>query len=131
MTTYQGSCHCGAMKFSVDLDLTKGGSRCNCSICQRTSAFTQMTKPADFHLAGDEAALGAYAFGGKTGTRYFCKTCGIHGYGRGYLEQVGGAYVSVNLNCLEGVDPSALAVGYWDGRHDNWQGGMASKPWPV
>lgn len=113
MTTYQGSCHCGHLTFSVDLDLAGGGSRCNCSICQRTSAFTTMAKPAAFRVETDEASLGAYAFGGKTGTRYFCPTCGIHAYGRGYLEQVGGEYVSINLNCLEGVDPSALPIGYW------------------
>lgn len=38
-------------------------------------------------------------------------------------EQVGGAFVSINVGCLDDVTPEELAklsIRYMDGRHDNW-----------
>jgi hypothetical protein len=72
-----------------------------------------------------------YEWGGRVAQRYFCKTCGVHVFARGHLDVLGGDYASVNINCLDDVDPNRVSVGHWDGRHNNWQAGMASKPWPV
>ena len=63
--------------------------------------------------------------------RFFCRTCGVHCFGKGHLEQLGGDYVSVNLNCLDDADIGQAKVTYWDGRHDNWQAGMRDTPWPI
>jgi hypothetical protein len=128
---HTGTCHCGAVRFEVELDLGAGASRCNCSVCTKVGITSAIAKPSAFVLLSDEAALGMYEWGGKTAQRYFCKTCGIHCFGRGYLEQVGGAYVSVNLNTVDDLELSDLKVSYWDGRHDNWQAGTRSTPWPI
>jgi len=56
--------------------------------------------------------------------------CGIYAYGRGYLEQLGGDFVSVNVNTLDDIEHSELDVMYWDGRHDNWSAGSRKVPWP-
>jgi hypothetical protein len=57
--------------------------------------------------------------------------CGVHCFGRGHLVELGGDYVSVNLNCLDDVDPNQLSVVYWDGRHNNWIAGQRPAPWPI
>ncbi|HEU5058208.1 MAG TPA: GFA family protein [Kofleriaceae bacterium] len=127
---HTGSCHCGAVRFEVVVDATSG-SRCNCSICSRLAATTAIVKPADFSLLAGEEALTAYEWGGRTAQRYFCSRCGITCYLRGTLEQLGGEYISVVLNCLDDVDPAEIAVTYWDGRHNNWAAGPRPTPWPI
>lgn len=129
--TLRGSCHCGAVRYQVSADLSRGGSRCNCSICTKLGAVTGIVKPDAFRLLSGEKNLSFYEWGGKTAKRYFCKTCGITCFSRGFLEQIGGDYVSVNFNALDDVDPADVKVSYWDGRHNNWQAGMRDKPWPI
>ncbi len=127
---HPGSCHCGAVRFEVEIDVSKGGA-CNCSVCTKVGAIAALVKPEAFRLLAGESSLSSYEWGGKTAKRYFCKSCGITCFSRGYLEQVGGAYVSVNLNALDDVDPADVKVGHWDGRHNNWEGGQRDEPWPI
>jgi hypothetical protein len=127
--TLRGSCHCGALRFEVDADVSRGGSRCNCSVCTKLAAFNGIVKPEAFRALCDEAALGQYRFG-SVSTRFFCKHCGTHCYGRGTLPEVGGEFVSFSYNTIDELELSELPVIYWDGRHDNWHAGPASKPFP-
>jgi len=128
---HPGSCHCGDVRFEVDLDLAAGGTRCNCSICMKTASTNAIVKPNAFTLLSDEAKLSSYVWRSETAKRSFCKRCGVHCFGRGHLEQLGGDFVSVNLNCLDDADVNLLKVVHWDGRHDNWQAGPRPEPWPV
>ncbi|HEY5920590.1 MAG TPA: GFA family protein [Kofleriaceae bacterium] len=130
MTTQPGSCHCGAVKFEAELELSFV-TRCNCSICTKTMITGAMCKPPQFTLVAGEDSLSGYAWGGKVATRYFCKHCGIQCFGKGHLAELGGDFVSINVNCLDGVDVNVLPLRHWDGRHDNWGGGMRETPWPI
>lgn len=130
-TQHLGGCHCGAVRFAVDLDLANGATRCNCTACTKTAATSVIVKPEAFSLRSPEADLGTYAWGGKTGTRFFCKGCGVHCFLRGHLPELGGDYVSVNINTLDDIDPWTLKILYWDGRHNNWHAGPRETPWPV
>jgi hypothetical protein len=125
-----GGCHCGAVRYEVAIDASRG-ARCNCSICTKVGQTGGMVKPAAFRLVQGESELSSYVWGGKISTRFFCKRCGIHCFGRGHLAEVGGDYVSVNLNTLDDVDPRDVKVIYWDGRHDNWQAGPRDIAWPI
>lgn len=121
--TYQGSCHCGAIRYEVDLDLDAGTSRCNCSICTKLRKWTALAKPDAFRLlAGRPEDMGDYQFGTFSGHHQFCKHCGIHAFGSGELEVLGGKYYAVNVACLD-VDHAVLAaapVRFMDGLHNNW-----------
>jgi hypothetical protein len=121
--TYQGSCHCGQVRYEVDLDLSAGSSRCNCTYCSKTRAWNATVKPEAFRLLTDENALKAYRFNTRSGDHLFCATCGLAAFGRADVPALGGAIVSVNVACLDGVSPEELAavpLGFCDGLHDNW-----------
>jgi len=128
---HRGSCHCGSVRFEVDIDLSKGAARCNCSVCTKISGTNAIVKPEAFVLLAGEDSLSQYEWGGRTGQRYFCKHCGVHCFGRGNLDVLGGPYVSVSCNCLDDVDVNTLPVVHWDGRHNNWAAGPRPAPWPV
>ena len=130
-TRHPGSCHCGAVRFQVELAHPLKGSRCNCSICTKTAIVTAIARPSALAVTAGEEALAFYEWGGKTGRRYFCKHCGIQCFGRGHLPELGGDYVSINLNAVDDIDVAKVPLVHWDGRHDNWYAGSRPTPWPV
>jgi hypothetical protein len=121
--TYAGSCHCKAVKFEADIDLSAGTGKCNCSICTKMRKWGTNIKPDAFRLLSGENDLSTYQFNTKSGTYYFCKHCGMHPFSKGYIEQIGGAFVSINLGSLDNASDAELAsapVSYSDGRNNNW-----------
>jgi hypothetical protein len=121
--TYQGSCHCQRVRYRVELDLESESSRCNCSLCSKQRRWSMIVKPAAFQLLAGESELSDYQFGTKSGHHLFCRHCGLHAFGRGYVKEIGGDYVSINVACLDNVEPSDLVnipVRFMDGRNNNW-----------
>jgi hypothetical protein len=131
LRTHTGSCLCRDVRFEAELDLAQGASRCNCSICTKVGGSGVVVKPSAFRLLAGAESLAAYGKAGSPNARHFCKRCGTQVFGKGDVPEIGGAFVSVNVNCLDEVDIGALKIGYWDGRHDNWAAGMRPTPWPV
>ena len=72
---YQGSCHCGAIKFSYDGDKIEKALRCNCSLCSRKGAImTPQTIPIEtLTIEAESGVLGLYQFGAETAKHFFVK----------------------------------------------------------
>ena len=101
--TLNGSCHCGAVKFTTTL--TQGfasARRCTCSICRMRGAVAVTSTPASFRLTQGEDKLATYRFNTMAAEHHFCSVCGIytHHKRRSNPDQLG-----VNVACLEGVSP--------------------------
>lgn len=121
--TYIGSCHCGAVRFEADIDLTQPTFRCNCSICIRNRYWAAVIKRNCLRVLGGQGELLQYLFNSMQNEHYFCKTCGVRPYGIGHSPELG-EVVGVNIGCLENASPEELAaapIRYCDGRHDEWQ----------
>ncbi|MBV2091644.1 MAG: GFA family protein [Candidatus Thiodiazotropha sp. (ex Ctena orbiculata)] len=113
---YQGSCHCGAVRFSFEGEAIVKGLRCNCSICIRKGAMmsSEAIPPEQFSYESDDQTLGSYQFGLKTARHYFCKQCGIYTFHE--TARMPGHF-RVNLGCIEGVDPFTLEYDLFNGKH--------------
>jgi hypothetical protein len=128
--TYHGSCHCGAVRFSCELDLNADTSRCNCSICAKTRFWKSLIKAEKMRVEQGADALTDYQFGSNTIHHLFCRTCGVKTFGRAHFDTVfngeplKGEFYAVNVACLDDATPEELAgatVRYEDGRHDHWE----------
>lgn len=122
LKTYQGSCHCGAVRFEAELDLTQPSYRCNCSICRRNRFWPAVAKEGQFRLLSGEEMLTEYRFNTRKNQHFFCKVCGVRPFGVGNETPIGKMY-GINIGCLEGVteeELSKIPITYVDGMNDNW-----------
>jgi hypothetical protein len=123
LKTYHGSCHCGAVRFEADIDFAQGTNKCNCSICTKTRNWNVIVKPEAFRLLSGADSLSDYQFGAKAGHHLFCKHCGVRSFERGYVEQIGGDYVSIKVLALDDANLDeilAAPVRYANGRDNAW-----------
>ena len=84
----EGSCHCGAVRFTVDSHTPHPYMRCYCSICRKVgggtgSAINIMGEAATLEVAGSENITdyrvkreGAAADETSPSHRHFCRHCG-------------------------------------------------------
>jgi hypothetical protein len=112
--TYQGGCHCGAVRYETTADLGRTFS-CNCSICQKRGATLAFTPADQFTLLAGEDALNDYQFGRRTVHHLFCRTCGVGSFGRGQMPD-GSPIVAINVRCLDDIDLGELSPTLFDGK---------------
>jgi len=114
-TTYHGGCQCGAVRYRVDLDLTKPAITCNCSMCGRAGTMLQFAPASKFSLESGEDRLTDYQFNKRAIHHLFCKTCGIKSFSRGKNAE-GGDTVAINVRCLDDVDLASVPTQAFDGK---------------
>lgn len=110
---YQGSCHCGNIKFEVEGTI-ESLMDCNCSICRRRGHLMWFVPSAAFHLLTPHIDVATYRFNKMLIAHCFCPSCGTatHGHGTG---PDGATMVAVNARCLPEVDIKAFKIVDYDG----------------
>jgi hypothetical protein len=120
--TRHGSCHCGAVRFAADVDLSRGTIRCNCSLCTKQRNWAAIVPASAFRLLAGDGALTEYRCNTRTERHLFCATCGVRPFGAGTSPRWG-EYVAVSVHCLDDLpdaERAALPVTYLNGRDDDW-----------
>ena len=117
MITYQGTCHCGRIRFEVDAQIDHV-RECDCSICRRRGALNFRVPKEALRLLTPWENLSLYQWGSMTAKDFFCPTCGILPFRRPSdptqqelsqgVEPFDGW--AINVRCLEGIDVSSLPV---------------------
>jgi len=115
VTTFEGGCHCGAVRFRVVARELRCLD-CNCSICRMKGLLHLIVRPEDFTLLQGAEALAEYRFGTERAAHRHCRTCGCAPF---YTPRSHPDQVDVNVRCLDGDAPTRFEVVPFDG--DDWE----------
>jgi hypothetical protein len=100
---FNGSCHCGTVRFRVRLsEGLRTARRCNCSMCRMKGAVAVTARVGDLEVVSGKDALTLYQFNSKVARHHFCSRCGIHTH---HQRRSNPDEFGVNVACLEGISP--------------------------
>lgn len=112
---HHGSCHCGAIKFTVEAPADIKATLCNCSICNMSGYVHLIVKSEAFTLLKGKDSLSLYSFNTNVAQHLFCKTCGVKSF---YVPRSHPDGYSVNVNCLDRSTIKSVDIQDFDGQ--NW-----------
>jgi hypothetical protein len=121
MQTCNGGCHCGRVKFEVEIPDVVNVSRCNCSICKKSGYLHVIVSSDRFRLLSGEESITDYRFHSGVARHLFCNICGIKSF---YVPRSHPEGYSVNLNCLDLPEDTEILIKEFDGQ--NWLKNRAS-----
>ena len=105
-SNHKSSCHCGAVELDIQLpDGIVDPRKCNCSICRRKGAIVGSVPLTGLKVVKGDDKLRLYQFDTKVAEHYFCSVCGIYTH---HKRRSNPNQYSINLGCLEGVDPNLI-----------------------
>jgi hypothetical protein len=112
MKTYEGGCHCGQVRFRIQVDLAETViGECNCSICTKKGILHLPVAGERLEILSGAEDLATYLFG-----------TGIHAF---YQPRSDPQNYSVNARCLDDYDSQTMGPRrLFDGR--NWETAFAA-----
>jgi hypothetical protein len=111
MDTYEGGCHCGAVRFRVEVERHEA-IECNCSMCTKKANLHLIVPPQRFTLLAGSDQLTTYRFNTGVAKHTFCRVCGIHPF---YVPRSHPNDIDVNIRCLDGDAAQRFTVVPFDG----------------
>jgi hypothetical protein len=112
---YQGSCHCGAIRFEVEAPEDLEVEECNCSICTKSGYLHLIVPKSKFHLLHGEDNITTYTFNTGVAKHLFCRICGVKPF---YIPRSNPDGYDINVRCLD-TRPRSISIVQFDGR--NWE----------
>ena len=113
--SYEGGCHCGAVRFQVVVNNHKVDD-CNCSICAKKGFLHLIVPREQFTLLQGDDVLKTYKFNTGIAQHKFCGVCGIHSF---YIPRSHPDCIDVNVRCLDGNVLRNFEILPFDGA--NWE----------
>jgi hypothetical protein len=125
--THPASCHCGSVRFEVDLPNGLVDPRhCNCSMCRRRGAIVATADLGGLRVTKGADRIREYQFNTKTAKHFFCPSCGIYTH---HQRRSNPNQYSFNVGCLEGIDPFDVEkVTVYDGVNHPRDGAEGGSP---
>lgn len=120
MAWLEGGCHCGAVRFRVEVD-ERVALDCNCSICAKKGYLHVIVPPERFALVSGEEELAEYRFGTRTARHLFCRTCGVAPF---YEPRSHPGFRDVNARCLDAGAAETFRIEPFDGKH--WENAVVT-----
>jgi hypothetical protein len=111
---FEGSCHCGAVSYTVEGDIPGTAMSCNCSHCRRKGFLLAFVPIDQFRLESGADKLESYTFNKHNIDHQFCTDCGCQGFSVG-TGPSGEKMAAVNLRCVPEADLDALTIHKVDG----------------
>ena len=112
---YQGSCHCGTVRFEIEAPEVLEADYCNCTICKKSGYLHLILPLSKFQLLSGENSLHSYTFSTGVAKHTYCKVCGIKPF---YTPRSNPDGIDVNINCLD-TEPAEVNISNFDGQ--NWE----------
>jgi len=106
MPPYHGSCHCGAVRFTVTAEITEL-TTCDCSLCKKRNAVMAKVAEGALTVTAGEDALALYQWNTRRARHHFCKVCGLYVFHR---KRSAPDHFGVNVFCLDDFDASSVPV---------------------
>lgn len=111
--SYQGTCHCGNVRFNFKVNVERLG-KCNCSLCHKRNAVMAYNAISEFSLLQGESSLSEYQFNTMAAKHYFCQRCGVYTHHKPRTQQ---DTIAVNTHCLVDFDPQKFDIRPIDGKN--------------
>lgn len=106
LNTYEGSCHCGTVRFKIEADVTEL-TTCDCSLCKKKNAVMTKVHEDSFVLLSGENVLSEYRWNMHIARHYFCSECGIYTFHRKRAQP---DHYGINISCLDEYDFTNVPV---------------------
>jgi hypothetical protein len=124
--SFEGSCHCGAVRFHVHATVTEL-TTCDCSLCKMRNAVMLKVPEQALTLSQGEHDLMLYQWNTRRARHYFCRHCGIYVFHR---KRAAPDHFGVNVFCLHGFDPTCVPIRATAGATMSLEDPAARPEWP-